>query len=178
MQELIAWLASPEVGLPAVFLSSLLAATVVPIGSEVVLLGYLAAAPNMLWFAIGLATLGNTLGGMISYGMGAGAHGVFGRWRTHRRERTSGAPIRQTSQNDTERPPKLTPARVRAELWANRFGPPILLLGWLPVVGDPLCVVAGWLRLSFWPCVIYMALGKLGRYLAVAGALRWAITPT
>lgn len=178
MQELIVWLASPEVGLPAVFLSGLLAATILPIGSEPVLLGYLAVAPNMVWFAVGLATFGNTLGGMISYGMGTGAHGILGRWRAHRRAIESHARIQLTPQNETQRVPALSPARVRAERWASRCGPPILLLSWLPVVGDPLCVVAGWLRLSFWPCVFYMMLGKLGRYLAVAGALRWAITPT
>jgi len=162
LQDFLTWLASPSVGLPAVFLFSLLAATILPIGSEAVLLGYLAAAPDMFWIAIGVATVGNTLGGLVSYGMGAGAHQLFGRWRAQHRQAS-----------DT-----LTPARARAEQWVNRFGPPILLLAWLPIVGDPLCAVAGWLRLSLWQCTIYMAVGKLARYVAVAWALRWAITPT
>jgi len=178
MQDLIAWLALPEVGLLAIFLFSLLAATLLPISSEAVLLGYLAAVPNMLWVAIGVATLGNTLGGMISYGMGAGVHGVFGRWRARKRATDADPPSALTASPAPATAPALTPARVRAELWVNKFGPPILLLTWLPVVGDPLCAVAGWLRLSFWPSVFYMAAGKLGRYLAVAWALRWAISPT
>ena len=75
-------------------------------------------------------------------------------------------------------PPVLTPERVRAEKWVQRFGAPVLLLAWLPVVGDPLCAVAGWLRLPFWPCVVYIAIGKFGRYVALVWALRWVITPT
>lgn len=164
--------------MPAVFLSSLLAATILPIGSEAVLLGFLAAAPNMLWFAVGLATLGNTLGGMISYGMGAGAHGFFGRWRARRRATFAGQAPGIDTQQTLHTDPALTPARARAELWVNRFGPAVLLLAWLPIVGDPLCAVAGWLRLSVWPCVFFMALGKLGRYLVLAWVFRWAITPT
>ncbi|MFW9594294.1 MAG: DedA family protein, partial [Macromonas sp.] len=43
----------------------------------------------------------------------------------------------------------------------------------LPVVGDPLCAVAGWLRLAFWPCVAYMAMGKALRYVAMTSGLLW-----
>jgi membrane protein YqaA with SNARE-associated domain len=162
IQDILAWLASPAIGLVTVFLFSLLAATILPIGSEAVLLGYLTAVPDMFWLAILVATFGNTLGGMVSYGMGAGAHQLFGRWR---------------SKNQST-PSPLTPARARAEQWVHRFGPPVLLLAWLPVVGDPLCAVAGWLRLPLWQCTAYMALGKFARYVAVAWALRWVITPT
>jgi membrane protein YqaA with SNARE-associated domain len=45
------------------------------------------------------------------------------------------------------------------------------------VIGDPLCLVAGWLRLSFWPCVAWMALGKLLRYAAISWALTLALAP-
>ena len=51
------------------------------------------------------------------------------------------------------------------------FGPRACLLSWLPIVGDPLCAVAGWLRLPFWPCVAYMAVGKFLRYLVMTTAL-------
>ena len=61
----------------------------------------------------------------------------------------------------------------RAHAWLHRMGPPALLLSWLPVVGDPLCAVAGWLRLSFWPCVAYMAIGKFLRYVAMTAGLLW-----
>ena len=42
----------------------------------------------------------------------------------------------------------------------QRFGPRVLLMSWLPVVGDPLCVLAGWLKLPFWPAFFYMSIGK------------------
>ncbi len=160
--------------MPALFVVSLLAATILPLGSEPVLLGYLSVAPEMFWAAIGLATLGNTLGGVVSYGMGAGAHGLFGCWR-HRRDRGP-KPVIEGDSNP-ESTLTLTPARARAEKWVHRFGAPVLLLAWLPVIGDPLCAVAGWLRLPLWQSVFYMAIGKFGRYLVLAWAFNWAISP-
>ena len=47
------------------------------------------------------------------------------------------------------------------------------MLAWLPVVGDPLCAVAGWLKLPFWPCVAYMAIGKFLRYVCLTALLLW-----
>ncbi|MGA1726496.1 MAG: YqaA family protein, partial [Burkholderiaceae bacterium] len=80
--------------------------------------------------------------------MGRGAHSAFERWR--------GAS-----------------AESRALQWLRRFGAKACLLSWLPVVGDPLCAVAGWMRLPFWPCVFYMALGKLARYTLLTAGLLW-----
>ena len=57
--------------------------------------------------------------------------------------------------------------------WLERFGPKACLLAFLPVVGDPLCALAGWMRLPFWPCVGYMAVGKFLRYVIYTGALLW-----
>jgi membrane protein YqaA with SNARE-associated domain len=62
--------------------------------------------------------------------------------------------------------------------WLRRFGPRACLLSWLPVVGDPLCAVAGWLRLPFWPCVAWMALGKCLRYIVMTAALLWLFPGT
>lgn len=166
----------PGVGLPAVFTVSLLAATILPLGSEPVLLGYLALFPEMVWPAILVATVGNTLGSLVSYAMGAGAHGMFGRWR--QRKHLSSATVASTLAPPPALTPALTPERARAERWVQRFGAPVLLLAWLPVVGDPLCAVAGWLRLPFWSCVVYIAIGKFGRYVALVWALRWVITLT
>ena len=59
----------------------------------------------------------------------------------------------------------------RQPAWLERLGPKACLLSWLPVVGDPLCAVAGWLRLPFWPCVFYMMVGKFLRYLLMTLAL-------
>ena len=63
------------------------------------------------------------------------------------------------------------PTELRALAWLRRFGPRACLLSWLPIVGDPLCAVAGWLRLPFWPCMAYMAVGKFLRYLVMTTAL-------
>jgi membrane protein YqaA with SNARE-associated domain len=61
----------------------------------------------------------------------------------------------------------------RALRWLKAFGPKACLMAWLPVVGDPLCAVAGWLRLPFWPCVAYMAVGKFARYVLMTAGLLW-----
>ena len=52
---------------------------------------------------------------------------------------------------------------------ARRYGSPVLLLSWVPFIGDPLCVAAGWLRLNPWHSALFIALGKFARYLVIAG---------
>ena len=128
----------PAVGLPALFVISLVSATLLPMGSEPALFAVVKANPSLLWPALLVATVGNTLGGVINYAMGYGANKAF----THERQ-------------------------SRWFGWLQRFGPKTLLLSWLPIVGDPLCAVAGWLELSFWRCLFWMALGKLLRYLFI-----------
>ncbi|MFN4116491.1 MAG: YqaA family protein [Inhella sp.] len=147
---LLAWLALPAVGLPAVFLVALLSATLLPMGSEPAVFALVKADPAMFWPAIGVATVGNTVGGGISWAMGYGAERGYERWRHHE------------------------PHHPRLFQWLQRFGPKACLLSWLPVVGDPLCAVAGWLRLPFWPCLLYMGIGKFLRYLIMTSALLWA----
>lgn len=53
--------------------------------------------------------------------------------------------------------------------WVRRYGASALMLAWVPIVGDPLCVAAGWLRLNPWLSALCMAIGKFARYLAIAG---------
>jgi membrane protein YqaA with SNARE-associated domain len=53
--------------------------------------------------------------------------------------------------------------------WVQRYGSTVLLLAWVPVIGDPLCVAAGWLRVNPWWSALFMAVGKFARYLVVAG---------
>ena len=121
-----------SVGLGALFLSSFLAATLLPGGSEFVFAGVLSSGTAGLWPALTVATLGNTLGGSTSYLVG-----------------------------------RLVPDRKlggHALEWARRWGAPVLLLSWVPIIGDALCVAAGWLRLNLWWSVLFMALGKFGRY--------------
>jgi membrane protein YqaA with SNARE-associated domain len=57
--------------------------------------------------------------------------------------------------------------------WLERFGPKACLLSWLPLVGDPLCAVAGWLKFPLLPCMAYMAVGKFGRYVVMTLGLLW-----
>jgi len=157
-------LALPSVGLSAIFAVSLVSATLLPLGSEPAVFGYVKLAPDMFWPAVLVATLGNTAGGAISYAMGLGAERAYQRWKEkhpHPHPRADEAGRMRGSWNR------------RAHDWLHHMGPPALLLSWLPAVGDPLCAVAGWLRLSFWPCVLYMAIGKFLRYAVMTAGLLW-----
>jgi membrane protein YqaA with SNARE-associated domain len=100
-----------------------------------------------------VATAGNTLGGAITWWMGRGAARAK---EALRRRKGRGA-------LDADEP--TSRSQRYAQAWLSRWGAKACLLSWLPVVGDPLCAVAGWLNLPFWPCVLYMALGKGARYL-------------
>jgi len=120
----------------------------VPLSSEAVLFGYLGLYPEHATLAIALATLGNTAGGMTTYALG-----------------------------------RLVPERTlhrldeRALRRLERYGSPATFFAFLPLVGDALCLAAGWLRVN-WPAALaFMAAGRLARYLLVAyasGALRAA----
>ena len=65
---------------------------------------------------------------------------------------------------------RIVPQRgeMKGLLWIKRYGSPALLLAWMPIVGDPLCVAAGWLRVNPWLSALFMALGKFARYLVIA----------
>ena len=134
---------SAEAGLWGLFAGSFLSATLLPGGSEVLLFALLKLHPDQLWPALALATLGNTLGGMSSY--------ACGRW------------LPQWQKFDDWRwQPRL-----------QRWGSPLLLLSWVPLIGDALCVAAGWLRLNGLACALFMALGKAARYALVAQGALW-----
>ncbi len=142
-------LALPEVGLGTVFVVAFVSATLLPMGSEPAVFALVKLNPELFWPAILVATAGNTLGGAVSWWMGYGAHRLV----------------------DKARHGKAT--EVRALQWLERFGPRACLLSWLPGVGDPLCAVAGWLKFPFWPCFLYMAIGKFARYLVMTASLVW-----
>jgi membrane protein YqaA with SNARE-associated domain len=146
LDHLLTLLALPKFGLSTVFVVSFVSATLLPMGSEPAVFGLVKLNPDLFWSAIGVATVGNTLGGAVSWWMGLVSHKVVDKY-SH-------------SQH-----------HLRALDWLQRLGPKACLLAWLPVVGDPLCAVAGWLKLPFWPCVIYMAIGKFARYLTMTAAL-------
>lgn len=149
IHPILSTLSLPEHGLPAVFVIALISATLLPMGSEPAVFALVKLNPELFWPAIIVATLGNTLGGVITWWMGWGSHRAVDRWDPRHAH------------------------QIRALRWLERLGPKACLLSWLPAVGDPLCAVAGWLRLPFWPCVAYMAVGKLGRYVVMTAGLIW-----
>jgi membrane protein YqaA with SNARE-associated domain len=142
------WLALPQFGLSTVFIVSLVSATLLPMGSEPAVFGLIKLNPELYWPTILVATAGNTLGGAIDWGLGYGTH--------HAVDKYKGRSV-----------------HLKALRWLEKLGPKACLLSWLPVVGDPLCAVAGWLRLSFWPCVFYMMIGKFLRYVIMTSVLLW-----
>ena len=135
-------LAIPSVGLTSVFIISFVSATLLPMGSEPAVFAVIKLNPAMFWPVILVATVGNTLGGVVDYWMGYGAKQAFAK------ERSS-----------------------RWFGWLERFGPKTMLLGWMPGIGDPICTLAGWLKLPFWPSVFYMAIGKFLRYILMTWLL-------
>ncbi|NYT62672.1 DedA family protein [Alcaligenaceae bacterium] len=157
---LLLTLALPRVGLSAIFIVSLISATLLPIGSEPAVFGFVKLSPHMFWPAVLVATLGNTLGGIISYFMGLGAETAYERWRTNHPDRAHKKKVGGRWHD-------------YVSYWLHRLGPSALFFSWLPVIGDPLCAVAGWLRLSFWPSVLYMTIGKFLRYVVMTAALLW-----
>ena len=129
---------SDTASLLSLFISSFLAATLLPGGSEAVLFAVIKAYPETLWIALTVATIGNTLGGMVTFGMG---------WL-----------LPQTQQ-------------LKHVEKVRRYGTPALLFAWLPLVGDALCLAAGWLRLNWWQAALFMAIGKFARYWVIGMAI-------
>lgn len=152
IESLLAWLSLPQFGLSTVFVVSFVSATLLPLASEPAVFGLVKLNPDLFWPAVLVATAGNTLGGVVTWWMGYGAERAYERLRHE-----SAA----------------APPDPRALRWLRRWGTRGCLLSWLPVVGDPLCAVAGWLRLPFWPCVFYMAVGKFARYITMTAGLLW-----
>ena len=148
LHSLLQALALPEYGLSSVFVLAFASATLLPMGSEPAVFGLVKLNPQLFWPAIGVATAGNTLGGLVSWWMGLGAHRLVDRARH-------------------------SATHLRALDWLQRIGPKALLFSFLPLIGDPLCAVAGWLRMPALPCALWMALGKFGRYLVMTAALLW-----
>ena len=149
LESMLALLALPKFGLSTVFVVALVSSTLVPIGSEPAVFGLVKLNPDLFWPAVLVATAGATLGGAITYWMGFGAERAYERVKHHK------------------------PPDARALRWLQRWGAKGCLLSWLPIVGDPLCAVAGWLNLPFWPCLLYMGVGKLARYVTMTSALLW-----
>jgi membrane protein YqaA with SNARE-associated domain len=146
LEQLLVLLALPQYGLSTVFVVSFISATLLPLGSEPAVFGLVTLNPHLFWPAILVATAGNTLGGALTWAMGLASHQVVDRFQHSRHH-------------------------LKALDWLERIGPKACLLSWLPLIGDPLCAVAGWLKLPFWPCMVYMTIGKFARYLTMTAVL-------
>ncbi len=128
------------------FLSALVAATLLPMQSEAVLVGLLLAGQQQAWLLVLVATCGNVLGSVINWWLGRGIE----RYRDRRWFPVGPA------------------AMQRAERWYRRHGRWSLLLSWVPLIGDPLTVVAGVLREPFPTFLLLVTLAKAGRYIVLA----------
>jgi membrane protein YqaA with SNARE-associated domain len=135
-------LAAPAVGLTSVFVISFVSATLVPLGSEPAVFAVVKANGALFWPAILVASVGNTLGGAFDYFLGYRAKVAFAKER-----------------------------QTRWFAWLAHYGAKTMLLSWVPGIGDPLCTLAGWLHLPFWPSVAYMAIGKFLRYVSMTALL-------
>ena len=153
IQQLLELLALPQFGLSTVFIISFISATLLPLGSEPAVFGLVKLNPQLFWQTILVATAGNTLGGALDWWMGYGAHKAADKY-------------------------KPDSYHGRALKWLEKLGPKACLLAWLPLIGDPLCAVAGWLKFPFWPCVLYMTIGKFLRYFVMTASLVWAFPGT
>ncbi|APU28795.1 hypothetical protein UYA_03265 [Ectopseudomonas alcaliphila JAB1] len=137
---------------PALFLSAFGAATLLPLQSEAVLVALLLAGQHPLWALLLVATLGNVLGSWVNW--------LLGRSIEHYRER---------------RWFPVSPARLQqAQGWYARYGRWSLLLSWMPVIGDPLTLVAGVMRERLWVFLAIVTLAKASRYAVLAAlTLAW-----
>ena len=128
------------ISLWGLFLSSFISSTLFPGGSEAVLVLLANDPQHDPWLLLGIASLGNTLGGLSTWLLG---YLLARRFPIERR---------------------LSPDRQRAVARLRAWGSPALLLSWLPLVGDSLCFAAGYLRMPFLPSLLFLALGKTARY--------------
>nr|WP_086940951.1 YqaA family protein [Thaumasiovibrio occultus] len=136
----LAALVAGEHGLWLLGFTGFFSATLLPGGSEAAMLTALHVGQHSPAMLVLVATIGNTLGGMTNYWLG-----------------------------------RLLPDKTseekhghKAMQWLQRYGIWALLLSWLPVIGDPLCVAAGWLRMNQWGCTVLIAIGKCLRYAVLA----------
>jgi membrane protein YqaA with SNARE-associated domain len=132
-------------GYPSLFLLSFLASTLLPLGSEWLLVAMIVQQRDPLTVVL-VATCGNCLGACTSYAIGL----YGGSLLAEKLLRIDAA------------------ARLKAESFFRRYGSWSLLFSWLPVVGDPLCLVGGVLRIPFTRFSFLVATGKVARYALVA----------
>ena len=138
-------------GYIGLFLAAFLAATVVPFSSEVLLLGMDVSGEFEAIGLLAVASLGNTLGSVTNW--------CLGRFCLH--------------WQDAKWFPVKPGALDRAGRWFNRYGTWVLLLAWVPVIGDPITLAAGALKTRFSRFLLLVAISKTGRYAVLLGGADW-----
>ena len=130
---------SDALSLASLFASSFLSSTLLPGNSEVVLVAMLLSGVSQPWLLVLIATMGNSLGGLTNV--------ILGRF----------FPLREKSR-----------WQEKAVGWLKRYGAATLLLSWMPVIGDLLCLLAGWMRISWGPVLFFLCLGTALRYVLLS----------
>ncbi|EPJ50519.1 MAG: hypothetical protein OFPI_19850 [Osedax symbiont Rs2] len=127
------------------FASSFIASTLLPGGSEAALAWLVDDGQIPLWQLLSVAVAGNSAGGILTLILGRIISIYY--------------------------PAKVldNPRQERAKRWLQRRGAPALVVSWLPLIGDPLCLLAGWLKLNIYWCSLFIVIGKAARYLLIAG---------
>ena len=129
----------------SLFIISFLAATILPFSSELTLAGLVATSnyDNLLLLIV--ASLGNVLGSVVNWILGFYSRKLSKKkWFPFKDEQIE-----------------------KSSKWFNKFGRWSLLFAWVPIIGDPLTLVAGLLRVRFFDFIIFVAIGKVSRYLVV-----------
>ena len=128
------------------FFAAMAAGAILPVPSEAAFVAVLLTSDNPTWVAVAVATVGNVIGSVINWLIGLGI------------ERLRHKPWFPFSQASL----------ARAEIWYHHYGRWSLLFSFVPIIGDPLTVVAGIMRERFWPFLLLVGIAKLGRYVVVA----------
>ena len=137
-------------------LSAFIAATLLPMQSEAALVALLAHEPRAVYSLVLVAALGNIIGSQVNWWLGTQVQ----RWQTRRWFPASATQLQ------------------RAQQWYQRYGRWSLLLSWLPVVGDPLTLIAGVLREPFWRFTLLVTIAKTARYAILAYVTLYVLQPS
>ena len=129
------------------FLVALLSASILPLQSEAVLVGLLLSDNHPVGLLLTVASVGNVLGSLLNW--------YLGKYLQHFQQRRW-FPVK---------PEQLD----KASRWYLKYGKWSLLLSWVPIIGDPLTVIAGVLREPFLPFLLLVTIAKVSRYLVLAG---------
>lgn len=128
----------------SLFASCFLSATILPFASEVGLAAVIASGYDPVISVI-VATIGNSLGGVTNYFLGR-----FGKFLW----------IKKKSAHEKK--------KIKYSIYIEKYGSLCALISWVPIIGDPILIVLGYMKISFIPVLLYMVVGKFIRYVLVA----------